>query len=335
MVVARATLPRAVSEDCGQVTVSRRAELIRRWWQIVRGGSYWHRPQATGHLFDPNRLAGYGIDLTGKVPYPGARDREGAPLARMPSGRLAVFPTTVFQLALGHWDLWVASAGNEPSHLEAFRRLCDWACAKQDSRGGWPIYPMLRLESASPYSALSQGQAVSCLVRASDAFGDTRFAAAAAAAFDCLVTAIPAGGTARRLPGGGMVLEEYPAEPPITVLNGWIFALLAVHEARLFGLPGAAEAYAASEPALAGSLRRFDAGIWSRYDTSGNLASPFYHRLHVAQLTVLERLQPERATYHYYRGRWGRQSASSPNTAFAVAWKAFQQLRHPPHRPLR
>lgn len=317
------------------MTAASRADLVRRWWRIVRGGSYWHRPQGVGHLFEPDRLAGYAIDLTGKVPYPGPLDSEGAPLAMMPSGRLAAFPTTVFQLALGHWDLWVASAGSEPSHLDAFRRLCDWACAKQDGRGGWPIYPILNLEAASPYSALSQGQAVSCLLRAADALGDERFTSAAAAAFDCLVAAIPAGGTARYLRDGGMVLEEYPAQPPITVLNGWAFALFALHDAGLFGLPGALEAYAATEPTLAASLRHFDARVWSRYDTSGSLASPFYHRLHVAQLTVLERLQPEREVYRHYRGRWGSQLASPPNTAFAVAWKAFQQLRHPPPRPLR
>lgn len=317
------------------MTGSSRGDLVRRWWRIAIGGSYWHRAQGVGPLFEPDRLAGYGIDFTAKVPYPGPFDSDGAPLATMPSGRLAAFPTTVFQLALGHWDLWLASGHSERAHLAAFIRLCDWACAKQDARGGWPIYPILNLDAASPYSALSQGQAVSCLVRASSVRGHEGYGAAAAAGFDCLVTAISAGGTARYLPDGGMVLEEYPAERPMTVLNGWVFALLALHDAGLFGLPGALGALASSEAALAASLPRFDAGVWSRYDTSGTLASPFYHRLHIAQLTVLERLWPERGVYRHYRRRWSRQSASAANRAFAVGWKALQQLRHPPPRPLR
>ncbi|MCL6572488.1 MAG: D-glucuronyl C5-epimerase family protein [Bacillus sp. (in: Bacteria)] len=47
--------------------------------------------------------------------------------------------------------------------------------------------------------------------------------------------------------------------------------------------------------ALISYLPKYNAGFWSFYDLKGNLASPFYHRLHIAQLKALEVTFPQHA----------------------------------------
>ena len=86
--------------------------------------------------------------------------------------------------------------------------------------------------------------------------------------------------------------------------------------------------------ALASLLARlpmYEAQFWSFYDTSGALASPFYHRLHIAQLEALE------LSYSEYAGRFRElretfqgQLASRLSVVRAVDLEGYQKLRHPP-----
>ena len=83
--------------------------------------------------------------------------------------------------------------------------------------------------------------------------------------------------------------------------------------------------------ALLARLQTYDAGFWSFYDTSGTLASPFYHRLHIAQLEALELSYPEHAgRFRELRDTFQGQLASRLNVARALTLKSYQKLRHPP-----
>jgi hypothetical protein len=79
---------------------------------------------------------------------------------------------------------------------------------------------------------------------------------------------------------------------------------------------------------LARALPRYDTGFWSSYDLSGNLASPFYHRLHIAQFRAAALLFPEQANAF---GAWADQfegyANSRINPARAVFVKLVQKLR--------
>jgi heparosan-N-sulfate-glucuronate 5-epimerase len=93
----------------------------------------------------------------------------------------------------------------------------------------------------------------------------------------------------------------------------------------------AREALVATLSALLAYLPGYAAGFWSSYDTSGALASPFYHRLHIAQLRALESSYPEQAGHFgELRETFQEQLTSHLNVARAVALKSYQKLRHPP-----
>ena len=55
------------------------------------------------------------------------------------------------------------------------------------------------------------------------------------------------------------------------------------------------------------NLPRFDAGYWSMYDVAPvgmkNMASPFYHHLHIVQLDVMFRLTGKEV-FREFRDRW-------------------------------
>jgi hypothetical protein len=64
---------------------------------------------------------------------------------------------------------------------------------------------------------------------------------------------------------------------------------------------------------------------------AGHLASPFYQRLHVAQLTALARAYPaEAGRISDVRSRWERALRSPLRRTRAVVEKAGQQLLAPP-----
>jgi hypothetical protein len=303
------------------------AALARRWTAMLFGQSYWHVPQGPGTQFVPGELRGYFNDLTAKTEWKGPVDPRGLPLVKPQNGSTVVFPITVFQKALGHWDRWLAGAHTENGHREAFLTAARWALAGQDDRGGWIAWPVLGMRLASPYSAMAQGQGISLLARAYAATNDPACLRAAERALPLLLTPVAEGGTAHQAPEG-LVLEEYPRAEPDSVLNGWVFALFGLYDLGLVRTsPTQAEALASTLGALTRRLPAYDAGFWSYYDARGALASPFYHRLHVSQLSVLEEAFPaQAATFTAARAAFERQARSAACRTRALAQKAWQKL---------
>jgi heparosan-N-sulfate-glucuronate 5-epimerase len=307
--------------------------MLRTWTSILFGRSYGHRDQGVGIRFDAGRLEGYFVDLTAKTTFAGPTDAGGLPLVRA-GGRLVSHPTVILQLGLGHWDRWLVSDRRDEVHLQRFLDTADWTARHLDARGGLSVFPQLGIATDSPYSAMTQGLAISALVRANEiAAGRTDWLAAARVAAELMTTPSAAGGTARET-ARGLVLEEGVVSPPNTVLNGWLFALFGLHDLTLASGMAASPwrgMLASSSTALVATMPQFDQGWWSRYDTAGHLASPFYHRLHVAQLEAFERVFPlEASGLAPVRARWERNLASRGSTIRAIGAKAMQQLRTPP-----
>jgi hypothetical protein len=176
-----------------------------------------------------------------------------------------------------------------------------------------------------------QGEAVSVLVRAFSATGDDAYLEGARRALSPMLLPIKKGGTSW-LTSEGLILEEVPFRVPKTILNGWIFALYGLYDFTIADdSQDAQEALEATLSALLARLQMYDAQFWSFYDTSGTLASPFYHRLHIAQLEALELSYPEYAgRFRELRDTFQGQLASRLNVARALALKGYQKLRHPP-----
>ena len=312
--------------------IADRLLLVRGWAAILVGRSYRHRPQDVGRAFRPDRLDGYFVDLTAKTEYNGPFDPAGLPLTRA-LGRLVHHPTVVLQFGLGHWDRSLDEGPRAAEHRGRFIDVATWTVAEMDERGGLAVFPQLGLETITPYSAMTQGLAVSVLSRASHVDVSTDWLAPARRAARLMLEPIEIGGTSRRI-AAGTVLVEAPLDPPNTVLNGWLFGLFGLHDLLLADNPddpALAAAVSAVLAALLDCLPAFDAGWWSRYDIAGHLASPFYQRLHVAQLTALERAYPAKAErVSEVRSRWERALRSPLRRTRAVVEKAGQQLLAPP-----
>lgn len=178
---------------------------------------------------------------------------------------------------------------------------------------------------------MSQGQGISLLCRAYSTNQDSEYVAATIKAAELMLAPEAAGGTAHLAPEG-IVLEETPLRQRRTILNGWIFALYGLHDLGLvLDNDTFRVALLSTVTALAALLPIFDAGFWSYYDSSGRLASPFYHRLHISQLRAMQKSFPDLAPvfaaaadrFEYYRHR-------TTDRTRAVMIKGFQKLRNPP-----
>lgn len=306
--------------------------LATRAIDMARGTSYWHQPVGPGVRFCPGRLEGYYNDYRGKTTWRGPTDQVGLPLNRRADGATYVFPMTVFQKGLGHWDRWLVSDKSSDADWEAFLRSADWAAKAMDRQGGWAIWDTHGIQGwANPYSAMAQGQGISLLVRAWSEVGRENFLSCAEEAAGLMVRPVHDGGTAQHV-ANGLVLEEVPANPPNTVLNGWITALFGLHDLVAAGSPNDWDKPLRDTlNALAGTVQDFDAGFWSYYDSRKHIATPYYHARHIAQLTALEFADPDhRLVWNSLREHWTRCAKSVWRRNRALSLKIIQKLKDPP-----
>ncbi len=290
---------------------------------------YWHVLEPTGRHIQRDSLGGYYIDMRHKArPYKGPT-QDGFPLRNQNGEGLQLLPVTVTQMALGHYDCFLEDGDLERQRTIA--RCADWLIeahgpcpGKQD---GWSYgFDHGRLGIKAPFiSAMGQGQGISLLVRAHKLIGDDRYLDAARVALQPFFHSVEDGGVIAHLPGGGVTLEEYPSRPYSHILNGFIFALWGVHDFAIHtGDDRAAELAERAVDTLADMMPRYDVGYWSRYGLfphpRPNVASPFYHELHIAQLRGLKEIYP-RDVFTEFADRWERQFASWTNFTRAVYGK--------------
>lgn len=305
-------------------------DMLSHWAGLLRGNSYWHQPQGLGSQFQAGKLNGYFNDLSRKASWPGTVDERGLPLNNI-GGRLVYWPTTVLQKGLAHWDLALSGAADGPDHRQKFDTIVGWIVATQDEWGGWPYPIPLHRDALSKYSCIAQGQAVSILVRSWLVTGDFGYLTAARQGLDAMLKPVSEGGCAI-YDGDSLQLEEHPSPDGNTVLNGWIFGLYGMHDYLLAVKdPSLEERLDTTLRTLALQLAMFDCGFWSRYDAAGNLASPFYHDLHIAQLGALAQTFPRyRSTFENAAKRFEQYSKCRVNRVRAIARKAAQKLIRPP-----
>ncbi len=310
--------------------------MLKKCLLITTGKSYYHQEQPIGKLFKPGNILGYYNDLTAKTKWRGPVSECGFPLNRKEDGKLVFVPTTIAQKALGHYDMWLMS--RDRWNLDEFMLLARWLRNYQDGQGGWPIWSTLGLACISDYSAMVQGEAISVAVRAHQIDGDLSWIKLAEAAARLMLIPVEKGGTARYTPEG-LILEEFPSKCPKTVLNGWFFALYGLYDFMLAGAGSVLDidqVLSETLRALSVFLPRYDAGYWSYYDTGHNLSSPFYHKLHIAQLYALEMTFPGVETVAgLYRRKFEQQWSKGTNKLRAVVGKGLQKLLHPPEIMLR
>ena len=265
--------------------------------------------QPLGKHIDPAGLGGYYCDMSHKA-RAASQASDGFPrFGRGPAVDAFVIP--VAQAALGYWELSLEGEDTK----RPFIAISDWLVEKA-VRGpaglGWPVdfgYAKYGLRPGWT-SAMGQGEAISVLLRAHQLTRERRYLDTAFAALGPLTTEVSRGGAMRRF-GGGIVLEEYPGDRPVAVLNGWIFALLGVHElATTTGDVVARRLFEDSSSTLIDLLPRYDVGWWSRYSLYDHgrpdLAKPFYQALHPVLLDALNMVHPSEQLVTIAR-RWESQ----------------------------
>ncbi|NYH90888.1 D-glucuronyl C5-epimerase family protein [Actinopolymorpha rutila] len=185
------------------------------------------------------------------------------------------------------------------------------------------------------FSAMAQGEAASLLLRGATALRTSELRDAAIKAITCLTES---GTDLVAATPDGPVLQEYPTAPPVHVLNGWIFALWGLYDVAAAGSGQvAARARSAFDEGVTALARRLWMygleGGWSRYDLRPdgpvNVASPFYHHLHIQQMLALSRLVDD-PVFASTAVAWQRAWRSPRTVAIAAGRKL--RFRHHHHR---
>ena len=239
--------------------------------------------------YDPRDPLAFYIDPSSKAHYRGPFDADGIPLY-LHKGKADYLPILICFFAGGHLELYRRYGKEE--NLSQFMKVVEWLVTRQDQDGLWLThFPMKKFGLHQPFpSAIVQGAAISCLVRASLLSHDDRYAESAVMALAPYRKDLHEGGVAS-YDGGQVFYEEYPAEPYHHVLNGFIYALWGLLDlVRVHNNQEAKLLYEEGLKTLIDWLPRFDIGHWSLYHLSEGTRNPAtvnYHRLHIAQLDVM------------------------------------------------
>lgn len=307
--------------------ISKKAKLLRRWFNIVMGRSTAAVDQREGQVYSTREIRGYYNDLTGKVTDKTLLDERGIPYNIVSSGGKAYALVTIFQYALGCYDSYLIR--KEDEYRKKFLALAQYVLEQQDGRGKWDARASIG-SSRGNASCMVQGQGCSILLRAYLLNRDSHYCDAAKKAVDFMLLSTDDGGTAV-YEGESIFLEKYPPEQGVhsSVLNGWAYALFGLFDYILYSNSAVyRDVFVRSCRTLENSLSKYDRGYWSNYDTTGIIASPAYHTSHIALLRVIAKLA-DAPIMEEYAERFEKYDRSRLRRCRAIAVKALQKLTTP------
>lgn len=296
---------------------------IRKWTRMLTGKSIMHVNQGLGQHFSKDEVSGYYNDMTEKVTrlLQVLEDEAALPPYKLPSGQEILFPVDIFQYGLGAYDMWLRT--HDERYCKKFLRCCEWTLENQESNGAWNTF--FFRHPSHPYGAMAQGEACSLLLRGYLMTSKEEYKEAAQRGIDFMLTPLVDGGTSV-YDGGGLMLMEYTHLP--AVLNGWIFAWWGLFD--WVKLTQDDNRYKTllwqCEESLRNALPRYATRYWSQYDLGGKMASPFYHKLHIAQMQAMFQLTGH-DEYRQIAERWEHNRNSRWCKYCAIVKKAWQKVR--------
>jgi hypothetical protein len=274
--------------------------------------------------------------FTAKADYAGPKDAQGVPMLDYHGAIGPQYnPIAIAQYALGNYNLFYSTG--EPRRKTEFLKTADWLVENlEENKAGLRVWHHhfdweYRTPLKAPwYSGLAQGQGISALVRAHQITHDNRYLEAARAAFESLLKTVDQGGVIFIDASGHKWIEEYLVDPPTHILNGFLWASWGVYDFWLAsGDPQARVLFEDCAKTIAANLGAYDLGFWSLYEQSGTrlpmLASPFYHRLHIVQLEVMNRLTGM-SVFSEYATRWAAYAEAWPKRTRALIYKSAFKL---------
>lgn len=290
---------------------------IKKWYKMLAGKSISHVNQDVGTCYSKSGVTGYYNDLTEKV----TRDNPDilVPKYHVDTGEEIYFSIGIFQYGLAAYDLYLQT--KEETYRKKLIACADWAYDNQQIDGSWVTFSYENPEH--PYSSMAQGEGISMLIRAHIISGDERYMLAIRKAKDFMLKPISEGGTTD-YQGDDVYLYECTHNP--LILNGWIFSLWGLYDYSKYIEDDRIKVVLNSTlKSLKKKLPEFDIKYWSKYEDGKRICSPFYHRLHIAQLRVMYDLFGEEI-YKEYADKWETYQRSFWKPKRAVLKKALQKI---------
>lgn len=298
--------------------------LMKRWCGIIFGKNRVAVQQGIGKFYSKDTIEGYYNDLTVKVNDKTLRDIEGVPINIVVGNKKTHFPISIFQYALGCWDMYIETKDSQ--YRNSFLVQCKWILENQKADGSWNCFGPIGYKNLT-VSSMGQGQAISVLLRAYILTDEVVWKNAAKKAIEFMIKPVENGGTLR-IKDDQYIFEEYAdvEGKKKGVLNGWIFSLFGVYDyLKLEKEEHIRDIYQRSLNTLESALRQYDMNFWSYYDMTGRIASPAYHELHIALLTVLADLTGNK-TFKETAHKWKIYTNNPIYKTAAIVAKAIQKL---------
>ncbi|RGU93395.1 thioredoxin [Clostridium sp. AF15-17LB] len=295
-----------------------------KWMKMIMGRDVLHVEQNIGTQFVAGELRGYFNNMVDKVYKCENLDETGIPYNVTDKGEKCQLLVSVLQYGLGNYDLYL-STGSE-KYLISFKKCVEWVEKQQDINGGFNVYS--GIANIEPeYSAMTQGEAASLLLRAYKQTGEGQHLKNAKRAIDFMLKDVKNGGTTV-YEDKRFYFEELFDNGQSAILNGWIFALFGLYDYSIVSEEaGYEKKFHEAVNCLAESLKRYDRGYWSNYNQEKTICSPFYHKLHISQLEALTQIS-RRPEFEAYKVKWERQYNNKFWYAVAFIRKAVQKLSH-------
>lgn len=262
-----------------------------------------------------------------KLPFKGKSDASGIPQFDPSSmgweGTWCYHPTVVIQYALACYER------RENGYEQDFLNCSKWILNNIESYNSGELYswsipfPIRTPKIPAPwYSALTQSQGISVLLRYWQITGDIEVKEALEKLVIPLITPVRNGGMLYHDNEDNTFLEE-AAE--IHILNGCLTALYGLYEYNcLFPNENVALAVSQVKKTVECWLPKYDSGYWSRYSLGlrFNLADMHYHLLHINQLNELGfRLDSE--IFLNYARKWSAYTTDGGNLIRSMISRFF------------
>lgn len=285
---------------------------------MMTGNSISHVDQGVGKVYSINEIKGYYNNLIEKVTK---REDLGnkVPMSNVDTGEKIYFSIEIFQYGLGAYDLFLLN--NDKKMLTKVKAAADWAVNNQQEDGSWRTFAY---ENPShPYSSMAQGEGISLLLRAYLELEERKYLDTVKKAIKFMLLPIDKGGTTK-YEGEDVYFYECTDDP--LILNGWIFSLWGVVDyCKYFNDSEVKNILERTLKTLEQKLSDYDIGYWSMYEDGMRISSPFYHKLHIAQLNIMYELTGK-DVYKTYADKFEKYQSNKIYKNIAFVRKAMQKI---------
>lgn len=237
----------------------------------------------------------YSFALKNEAKHYHPKDAEGIPMSNYLNSGKSYNPTRVASFGLAHFQKFLIEG--EVASKEMFLKVAEWFTQFDDGKF---IYTIPYGELKPPWiSCMAQGQGISVLVRAYNLTKEEKYLTVAKKAIIPFTINIEQGGLQSKIENKFDFLEEFPFKKPRHVLNGFIYAIVGIHELSLVAGDVAKEVRLDNLIKSLSNCNLWYADNWSTYDLHKskkgrrNTATITYQNVHITQFKYLEKIFPD------------------------------------------